>query len=155
MKIHNFYLITFSNTIMIIDNLKKNPGDFRLRDRLGASGTGLVQFAGRGGEAASGRHGVCPCPPSLHRSSGTALWTQSAGEDVCLRDEEATSQSQPGKRDTLLFHHIYREMRLTSHLWIYCDTSGPACTSVRPPSLHLADDDLICFPVMHTEMFDR
>lgn len=43
-------------------------------------------------------------PPAL-------LCVQLAGEDVCLRDEEATSQSQPGERDetvraTLMFYQI-------------------------------------------------
>lgn len=131
-----------SNRYNLINNLKKNPGGSRLRDLLGAV---------CGGGRCSGRHGVCPCPPPLHRSSGTAVWTQSAGEDVCLRAEEATSQSQPGKRDTLMFHQIYREMRLMFHLWFTATHKGPhPC----PPSFHLADDDVICFSVIHTEMFD-
>lgn len=106
-----------------------------------------MQFAGGGGRCLRAV-GVRPCPQSLHRSSGAAAWTQSADEHVCLRDEEAASQSQAGKREPLLFQQMDRETRLVSS----ADEHIKAA-SLHPPPFHLADDD-VCFPLIHSEMFD-
>lgn len=92
MEINNFYLITLSNPRR--SNRSHVNIIFRRTPWALASGSSLAQVGG--GRAASGRHGVRPRPPSLPRSSGAAVWTQSAGEDVRVRDEEAASQSQPG-----------------------------------------------------------
>lgn len=89
------------------------------------SGSGSMQSAReRRCVLAALRLSVSAVSPSI--LGHCCVCVQAASEDVCLWDEEATSQSQSGKRDetvraTLMFYRIQLGMRINHphfHLYI-------------------------------------